>query len=216
MVNTGNRQKYLPLTINNLSFYLLQSAAMNVETVTAYVGIGSNLGDRAGNLLLAVRGLLEASMCLKRLSAVYETEPVGVEKSQPRFLNMIVEVEINSITPEQMLARMLRVEYLLGRRRESPKAARTVDLDLILFGKNIHQTDFLSVPHPQMHLRRFVLVPLNELSPDLRHPVLHKTVAELLAETPDESSVYRWNPIEAIQAPAPAPNFQIAKEPVKI
>lgn len=189
---------------------------MKVETVTAYVGIGSNLGDRAGNLLLAVRGLLEASVCLKRLSAIYETEPVAVDDKQPRFLNMIAEVEINNITPEQMLARMLRIEYLLGRKRESPKAARTADLDLILFGKNIHQTDFLTVPHPQMHLRRFVLVPLNELAPDVRHPVLQKTIAQLLVETPDKSQVYRWNPIDANPASSPATQFPIAKEPVKI
>lgn len=189
---------------------------MNVETVTAYVGIGSNLGDRAGNLLLAVRGLLEASMCLKRLSAIYETEPVGVKDSQTPYLNTVAEVEIKNITPEQMLARMLRVEYLLGRQRESPKAARTADLDLILFGKINHHTDFLTVPHPQMHLRRFVLVPLNELAPDLRHPVLQKTIAELLAETPDKSNVRRWNPIEANRASSDSAQFPIAKEPVKI
>ncbi|MDQ4122096.1 MAG: 2-amino-4-hydroxy-6-hydroxymethyldihydropteridine diphosphokinase [Acidobacteriota bacterium] len=189
---------------------------MNVEAVIAYVGIGSNLGDRAGNLLLAVRGLLEASMCLKRLSAIYETEPVGVKETQLPYLNMIAEVEVKNITPEQMLARMLRVEYLLGRRRESPKAARTVDLDLILFGKNIYQTDFLSVPHPQMQQRRFVLVPLNELAPDLRHPVLQKTIAELLAETPDKSNVRRWNPIDANCASSSTSQFPIAKEPVKI
>jgi 2-amino-4-hydroxy-6-hydroxymethyldihydropteridine diphosphokinase len=189
---------------------------MNVECVIAYVGIGSNLGDRAGNLVLAVRGLLEASMCLKRLSAVYETEPVEVDKSQTPYLNMIAEVEVKNITPEQMLARMLRVEYLLGRRRESPKGARTADLDLILFGKIIHHTDFLTVPHPQMHLRRFVLVPLNELAPDLRHPVLQKTVAELLAETPDKSNVQRWNPIDANRNSSEAAQFPIAKDPVKI
>src|SRR3712207_2166108 len=106
---------------------------MNAENVTAYVGIGSNLGDRAGNLLLAVRGLLEASISLKRLSAIYETEPVEVDDSQPPFLNMVAEVEVHNITPEQMLARMMRIEYLLGRRRESPNDARTVDLDLLIF-----------------------------------------------------------------------------------
>ena len=189
---------------------------MNVETVTAYVGIGSNLGDRAGNLLLAVRGLLEASMCLKRLSAIYETEPFGVDDKQPRFLNMIAEVEINNITPEQMLARMLRVEYLLGRKRESPKGARTVDLDLILFGKIVHHTDFLTVPHPQFHLRRFVLVPLNELAPNLRHPVSNKTINALLGETPDKSSVSRWNPTSTNRALETEEQFAIAKEQIKI
>ncbi|HYP51681.1 MAG TPA: hypothetical protein VEQ34_12125, partial [Pyrinomonadaceae bacterium] len=84
------------------------------------------------------------------------------------------------------------------------------------FGKNVHQTDFLTVPHPQMHLRRFVLVPLNELAPDLRHPVLQKTIAQLLVETPDKSQVYRWTPIDANLASSAAAQFPIAKEPVKI
>ena len=87
---------------------------MHTETITAYVGIGSNLGDRAGNLLLAVRGLMEASFAVTKLSGIYETEPVGIENSAC-FLNMVAEIRAESITPSQMMARMLRIEYLLGR-----------------------------------------------------------------------------------------------------
>lgn len=167
---------------------------MHTETVTAYLSLGSNLGDRAGNLLLAVRGLLEAHICLTRLSAVYQTEPVGVVKQSP-FLNMVAEARVTGISPEQMLARMLRVEYLLGRRRESAeKSPRTVDLDLLLFGNLQHKTDLLIVPHRFLHLRNFVLVPFAEIAPHARHPVLNKTIRELLKSSSDSSRVERWQP----------------------
>lgn len=166
---------------------------MHSEVVTAYVGLGSNLGDRAGNLLLAVRGLLEASFAVQRLSAIYETAPVGIE-SQLNFLNMVAEVRVSAISPSQMLARMLRIEYLLGRMRSIEKAPRTVDLDLLLYGSTHSDTDFLKLPHPRMHLRRFVLTPLNELSPHLVHPALNKSMQELLENLADDSAVKRWKP----------------------
>jgi 2-amino-4-hydroxy-6-hydroxymethyldihydropteridine diphosphokinase len=169
--------------------------------VKAYVSIGSNLGDRATNLLYAVRGLLEASLTVCRLSAIYETEPVGVE-SHDDYLNMVAEINISHVTPEQMLARMLRIEYLLGRRREFPKAPRTVDLDLLLFGEMRYQSDFVTIPHPQLHLRRFILVPLKELAPHLVHPVLNQTIEEILENVPDHSKVRRW--------------YAVTKEPEKI
>jgi len=164
------------------------------EIITAYVGLGSNLGDRAGNLLLAVRGLMEASLFVNRLSAIYETEPINIE-SELKFLNMVAEIHISSISPKQMLARMLRIEYLLGRRRPPrSKAPRTVDLDLLLYGNLTHQTPFLTLPHPRLHERKFVLVPLTELSPHTIHPVLNNTVQEILSEVADNSRVARWNP----------------------
>ena len=166
---------------------------MQNETVTAYVSLGSNLGDRAGNLLLAVRGLMEASFAVQRLSAIYETDPVGVE-SELTFLNMVAEIQVSRITPVQMLARMLRIEYLLGRMRKEPKAPRTVDLDLLFYGTQISETDFLTLPHPRLHHRKFVLVPLSELSPNLVHPVLNQPIEEILAGVYDTSSVKRWNP----------------------
>ncbi len=131
----------------------------------AYVGLGSNLGDRAGHLLLAVRGMLDAGLCVSRLSSIYETEPVGVPDEQPPYLNMVAELSLKDtdFTPEQLLARLLRVEYALGRRRETPLAARTIDLDLLLYADEGSDTDFLRLPHPRLHERRFVLEPLADL-----------------------------------------------------
>ncbi len=166
---------------------------METEVITAYVGLGSNLGDRAGNLLLAVRGLLEASFTVFKLSAVYETEPVGVENHAP-FLNMVAEIRLTGISPSQMMARMLRIEYLLGRREKNLKTPRSVDLDLLLFGSVVSHTEFLTLPHPRMHERRFVLVPLAEIAPHVVHPAKHKTIQELLHNSEDKSEVNRWNP----------------------
>ncbi|HEX6717162.1 MAG TPA: 2-amino-4-hydroxy-6-hydroxymethyldihydropteridine diphosphokinase [Pyrinomonadaceae bacterium] len=160
----------------------------------AYVGLGSNLGDRAGYLLLAVRGLLDAGLDVIRLSSIYETEPVDYE-DQPAFLNMVAELRGSTVPkPEQMLARLLRIEYALGRTRNVPKGPRTIDLDLLIFKDERLDSEFLTLPHPGLALRRFVLVPLNELVPNLVHPVLGKTVSELLVQTKDRSTVTRWKP----------------------
>lgn len=167
---------------------------MAIETVTAYLGLGSNLGDRAGNLLLAVRGLLEAHVCIARLSAVYQTEPHEVG-GQPLFLNMVAEAHVSGVSPRQLLARMLRVEYLLGRRRgTTEKTARTVDLDLLMFGNLQYQTDLLTVPHPKLHLRNFVLVPFAEIAPHAVHPVFQTSIRQLLKNSVDASRVARWQP----------------------
>ncbi len=161
----------------------------------AYVSLGSNLGDRAGNLLMGIRGMMEAGLDVIRLSSVYETEPVGTSP-QPAFLNMVAELRGSSLPPpEQMLARMLRVEYALGRRREMPMAPRTIDLDLLLYRNETRATPFLSLPHPRLHLRRFVLAPLTELAPKLVHPTLKTTVEDLYKHVEDQSAVVRWNPI---------------------
>ncbi len=166
----------------------------------AFVGVGSNLGDRAGYLLLGVRGMLEAGLPVARLSSIYETEPVDVPDAQPAYLNMVVELrgdETSLPAPEQLLARLLRVEYQLGRRREMMRAARTLDLDLLLYGDLRQHNDFLTLPHPRLHLRRFVLAPLAELAPDLLHPTLRRTYSDLLATTSDTSLVQLWTPVQA-------------------
>ena len=158
----------------------------------AYVGLGSNLGDRAGYLLLAVRGMLDAGLDVIRLSSIYETEPVENEE-QPAFLNMVAELRGSTLpSPEQTLARLLRIEHSLGRTRTVPLGPRTIDLDLLIFKDQQSNTEFLKLPHPRIAARRFVLVPLNELVPNLVHPVTGKTIRELLAQTKDASSVVRW------------------------
>ncbi|HJS23107.1 MAG TPA: 2-amino-4-hydroxy-6-hydroxymethyldihydropteridine diphosphokinase [Pyrinomonadaceae bacterium] len=160
----------------------------------AYVGLGSNLGDRAGYLLLAVRGMLDAGLDVIRLSSIYETEPVEYE-NQPAFLNMVAELRGATLpSPEQMMARLLRIEYALRRTRDIHMGPRTIDLDLLIFKDQQLETEFLTLPHPRLALRRFVLVPLNELVPSLVHPVLGKSISELLAQTKDRSIVTRWTP----------------------
>lgn len=158
----------------------------------AYVGMGSNLGDRAGYLLLAVRAMLDAGLDVIRLSSIYETAPVD-NVDQPSFLNMVAELRGPTLpSPEQLLARLMRIEYSLGRTRSIPNAPRTIDLDLLIFKDERASTEFLTLPHPRLHLRRFVLVPLNELAPNLVHPALSKCIHELLEQTPDKSEVVRW------------------------
>lgn len=164
-----------------------------------FVGLGSNLGDRAANLLRAVRGMLNAGLPVTRLSSIYETAPVGVFEAQPAFLNMVAQIDFadasarTTLSPEQLMARLLRIEYQLGRRRAKPLAARTIDLDLLLYGDQIIISEIVIVPHPRLHLRRFVLVPLAEIAPDFIHPTQKKTVRTLLAECVDDSPVAVWS-----------------------
>ena len=175
--------------------HYLGSRQITVDTdfTTAYLSIGSNLGDRAGNLLLALRGLLEASFAVHKLSAIYETEPVGIDTDK-LFLNMVAEIRVHNVSASQMMARLLRIEYLLGRGDKSVKKPRTVDLDILFFGDTICESEFLTLPHPRLHLRSFVLVPLAQIAPNFAHPVLRREVRELLENVSDAGQVIRWNP----------------------
>ena len=159
----------------------------------AYVGLGSNLGDRAGNLLLAIRGMMEASLCVTRVSSIYETDPVG-EIEQPTFLNMVAEIGNHLPSPEQVMARLLRIEFALGRIRDVKDGQRTIDLDLLFYGDVKSDTEFLRLPHPRLHERRFVLEPLAEIAPALVHPLLKQTAAELLDGVTNGSTLKRWSP----------------------
>jgi 2-amino-4-hydroxy-6-hydroxymethyldihydropteridine diphosphokinase len=172
---------------------MTSSSRLQTPDSLAYVSLGSNLGDRAGNLLLAMRGMLDAGLVVTRLSSIYETEPVDVP-DQPPFLNMVAELRVRIFSPEQTLARLLRIEYSLGRRRRRGvrRGPRTIDLDLLLYGREQSDTELLQLPHPRLHQRRFVLAPLSELAPELLHPILNQTIGQLLVETLDEAKVRRW------------------------
>ena len=163
----------------------------------AYIGLGSNLGDRAGNLLFAIQRLTEAGVEVTRLSRIYETEPVETF-AQPAFLNMIAELSGAALPdPPQLMARLLEIEQSMGRTRKATQPAkppRTIDLDLLLYGQEICETEPLVLPHPRLHQRRFVLVPLAELVPDLVHPRLHVNIADLLKGLEDEAAVKEWWP----------------------
>jgi 2-amino-4-hydroxy-6-hydroxymethyldihydropteridine diphosphokinase len=165
----------------------------NRNHAKAYISLGSNLGDRGGNLLMGVRGMMEAALCVTRLSSIYETDAVG-DVAQESFLNMVAEVGSPLPTPEQVMARLLRIEYLLGRTRAVKHGPRTLDLDLLCYAEIESHTEFLMLPHPRMHERRFVLQPLVEIAPHVVHPTLKCTAAELLENLNDQSAVRRWGP----------------------
>ena len=150
-----------------------------------YLSLGSNVGDREANLRAAIQRLDPL-----RVSPIYETEPVDYQ-DQAWFLNVVVEAE-TALFPRQLLARTQRIERELGRVRTVPKGPRTIDIDILLYGDVVMRTTELEIPHPRMTERRFVLQPLVDLTPDLRHPVTHKTVRAMLARLPVTVGVRPW------------------------
>ena len=149
-----------------------------------YLSLGSNLGDRAANLRTAIGRLCELGN-LVAVSSFYETEPEEVT-DQPWFLNCAVGLK-TELMPRQFLSKLLKIERQMGRRRLRPKGPRTIDIDILLFGNSIVHTPQLDVPHPAMHQRRFVLQPLADIAPDVRHPGFQRKIRELLEALPGSS-----------------------------
>lgn len=154
------------------------------------IALGSNLGDRAA-MLRTARERLERYVDTVRMSRIYETEPVGYH-DQGRFLNAVI-VGTTQLEPTALLRALQRIEAELGRERPFPNAPRTIDLDLLFYDDMVLETPELTVPHPRLQERFFVLVPLVELTPDLRHPVLNRTMRELLDQLGPATGIERYD-----------------------
>ena len=152
------------------------------RVVPVAIALGSNLGDRRGHLRWAIEQL-GGVLTRLRASTFIDTEPVGVPDPQPPYLNAAVVGE-TTLAPEALLDRLLAIERARGRERPSPRAPRTLDLDLILYGDRVGDAPSLTVPHPRFRERRFVLEPLAALAPGWRDPVTGLTIVELLRRLP--------------------------------
>jgi 2-amino-4-hydroxy-6-hydroxymethyldihydropteridine diphosphokinase len=147
---------------------------------SAYIGIGSNLGDKEENCAKALSLLEQKGIKIVRPSSVIETEPWGVREQQ-KFLNMAVEVTTD-LLPDQLLRKLKEVEAELGRAETTRWGPRVIDLDILFYDDMVYSSPELEIPHPHMHEREFVLMPLCEIAPDKIHPVLKKSVQEMLSE----------------------------------
>lgn len=160
------------------------------ELKSVFLGLGSNLGNRESNLRNAVEKIAEHAGEIINVSSVYETEPWGFS-SDDYFLNMVIEIK-TSLKPSGLLGRLLMIESLMGRLREGKQySSRIIDIDVLFYSSQVVKTEVLEIPHPKIHERKFVLVPLAEIAPDMIHPVLKKSNSQLLSECSDKGKVKR-------------------------
>ncbi len=155
-----------------------------------YISLGSNLGNRLGNLRRALELLEEIGVRIVSLSSIYQTEPVGCG-DQPSFLNLATAAE-TKLSSIELLNACRQIEEQLGRKRAPASAPRPIDIDILFYDDLSLDLAELTIPHPRLHLRNFVLVPLAEIAPELVHPGLGKNIARLLAESPDRSRVEKY------------------------
>ncbi len=156
----------------------------------AYIGFGSNIGDRLKHIQNAIHILSKMEeITLQKISSIYKTDPVGYE-AQAQFLNGAAAIQ-TSLSPLSLLHTLKNIETTVGRQHRIRWGPREIDLDLLIYGDLCLQTEKLVVPHPEMHLRRFVLAPLAEIAPDVVHPVFQKTIQTLLERLEDDKSVLK-------------------------
>ncbi len=162
---------------------------MSNEPVAVYLGLGSNLGDRQENLDRAL-GLLSQRLGSLQISSVYDTEPAG-NINQPRFLNMVCQA-YTRLAPMELLTLVKGIELKIGRAPGKPDAPRPIDIDILFYGDQVIEVPELVIPHSKLTERAFVLVPLDEIAPDLVHPVSGKMVKELLERVKEKQGVFKW------------------------